>query len=260
MRTQILGCPIDILTMSETVDLARSAMRERKTTLHVAMNVAKLVNMRTDPILSADVKSSDIIGIDGMGILLAAKLSGLPVKERVAGVDLLQELLGVCAEEGFRPFFLGATPDVLRKAVNVVTAKYPSIRFAGMHDGYFPADRERDVVDEIKKSGADCLFIAMPTPRKERFLSAYHDQLHVPFIMGVGGSFDVLAGKVTRAPSLMQDIGLEWLYRVYQEPRRMWWRYFRTNTIFAGMMLFALIRRLGLTILPFGNSRGAHLF
>ena len=93
MRAQIFSCPIDILTMSETIDLARSAMLQRKTTLHVALNVAKLVNMRTDPILAEDVKKQRLIGIDGMGILLAARLFGLPVKERVAGVDLLQELL-----------------------------------------------------------------------------------------------------------------------------------------------------------------------
>ena len=102
---------------------------------------------------------------------------------------------------------------------------HPNIRFAGMRDGYFAADREKEVVEEIRNSGADCLFIAMPTPRKERFLSAYRDQLQVPFIMGVGGSFDVLAGDVTRAPPLMQKSGLEWLYRIYQEPSRMWWRY-----------------------------------
>jgi N-acetylglucosaminyldiphosphoundecaprenol N-acetyl-beta-D-mannosaminyltransferase len=245
MRTQIFGSPIDILTMSETIDLARSAMRERKTTLHVAMNVAKLVNMRTDPVLAADVKSSDIIGIDGMGILMAAKFSGFTVKERVAGIDLLQRLLVVCADEGFRPFFLGATPRVLREASDAVTARHPNIRFAGMHDGYFSADQEQEVVEEIRMSGADCLFIAMPTPRKERFLAAYRDQLQVPFIMGVGGSFDVLAGEVTRAPPLIQKSGLEWLYRIYQEPGRMWWRYCRTNTIFAGMMLSSLIKRVG---------------
>src|SRR6516225_9083210 len=91
-------------------------------------------------------------------------------------------------------------------------------------------------------SGADCLFIGLPTPRKERFLAAYRDRLGVPFIMGVGGSFDVLAGEVTRAPQAMQKFGLEWLYRIYQEPRRMWWRYFRTNTIFAGMMFAATVR------------------
>lgn len=253
MRAQVFGAPIDILTMSETIDMARSAMRQRKTTLHVAMNVAKLVNMRTDPVLADDVKRSDIIGIDGMGILLAAKVSGLRVKERVAGIDLLQELLSVCANEGFRPFFLGATPSVLRKACDAVTARYPNISFAGMHDGYFPADREQEIVKDIRESRADCLFIAMPTPRKERFLSAYRDQLQVPFIMGVGGSFDVLASVVTRAPPLMQEFGLEWLYRIYQEPSRMWWRYCRTNTIFAGMMLSALVKRIGTKILPFTN-------
>lgn len=245
MRASIFGCPIDLLTMSETIDLARSAMQARKTTLHVAMNVAKLVNMRADPVLAEDVKSGDIIGIDGMGILIAAKLSGLPAKERVAGIDLLQELLAVCANEGFRPFFLGATSDVVRKACDAVTAMHPRIRFAGMRDGYFAADREKEVAEEIRNSGADCLFIAMPTPRKERFLSAYRDEVRVPFIMGVGGSFDVLAGEVTRAPPLIQKAGLEWLYRIYQEPSRMWWRYLRTNTIFAGMMFLATIRRIG---------------
>jgi N-acetylglucosaminyldiphosphoundecaprenol N-acetyl-beta-D-mannosaminyltransferase len=244
MRAQIFGCPIDIVTMSETVDLARTAMRQRTTTLHVALNVAKLVNMRTNPVLAEDVKNSDLIGIDGMGILLAARLFGLPAKERVAGIDLLQEILVVCADEGFRPFFLGATPSVVRKARAAVAAKHLNIRFAGIHDGYFDAHQEPQVVEEIRDSEADCLFIAMPTPRKERFLAAYRDQLGVSFIMGVGGSFDVLAGEVTRAPLLMQKLALEWLYRVYQEPRRMWWRYCRTNTIFAGMMFSALLSRI----------------
>jgi N-acetylglucosaminyldiphosphoundecaprenol N-acetyl-beta-D-mannosaminyltransferase len=253
MRAQIFGCPIDILTMSETIDLARAAMRERTTTLHVALNVAKLVNMRTDPVLEEDVKSADLIGIDGMGILLAARLLGLPAKERVAGIDLLQELLVVCANEGFRPFFLGATPSVVQKARAAVTAKHPTVDFAGIHDGYLDADREPRVVEEIRNSEADCLFIAMPTPRKERFLAAHRGQLGVPFIMGVGGSLDVLAGEVVRAPRLMQNLGLEWLYRVYQEPRRMWWRYCRTNTIFAGMMFSALTRHVGRKMLLFTN-------
>ena len=180
-----------------------------------------------------------------MGIVLAARLLGHPVKERVAGIDLFQELLAVCANESFRPFFLGATPAVVRKACAVVNAAHPTIRFAGMRDGYFDASQESQIVEEIRKSEADCLFIAMPTPRKERFLAAYRDQLGVPFIMGVGGSFDVLAGEVTRAPLFMQNLGFEWLYRVYQEPRRMWWRYCRTNTVFAGMVISALIRRIG---------------
>ena len=242
MRAEILNCPVDIITMEETVELACAAMRLKKTTLHVSLNVAKLVNMRSDPLLASDVKNSDVVGIDGMGILWAARLLSLPVKERVAGIDLLQRLLPVCADEGFHPFFLGAKPEVVRKACAAGTARQPAIRFAGTRDGYFSRDQELQVVDEIRNSGADCLFIGMPTPRKERFLAAYRDRLGVPFIMGVGGSFDVLAGEVTRAPQAMQKFGLEWLYRIYQEPRRMWWRYFKTNTIFAGMMLAATVR------------------
>ena len=148
----------------------------------------------------------------------------------------------VVVESSFRPFLVGATPDVLHRAADVIVAHFPSIQLAGLSDGYFRPDQEAEVVEQIINSKADCLFIAMPTPHKERFLAAYSDRLGVPFIMGVGGSFDVLAGGVTRAPLLMQKLALEWLYRVYQEPRRMWWRYFKTNTIFAGMMLAATVR------------------
>ncbi|HWJ20699.1 MAG TPA: WecB/TagA/CpsF family glycosyltransferase, partial [Geobacterales bacterium] len=102
---------------------------------------------------------------------------------------------------------------------------------------------EGEVVEQIIKSKADCLFIAMPTPRKERFLAAYRDHLGVPFIMGVGGSLDVIAGHVQRAPPNMQSMGLEWLYRVYQEPRRMWWRYVKTNTLFAGILIRGMLNQ-----------------
>jgi exopolysaccharide biosynthesis WecB/TagA/CpsF family protein len=241
MRTSFLGCPIDILSMSETVELACVAMRTRQRVQHVALNVAKFVNMRFDPVLANDVASSDLVGIDGMGIVWAARALGLPVKTRVTGVDLLTELLAACAREGFKPYFLGATPAVLQRAAQQAREKYPSLVFAGLQDGYFTVEQEADVVREIRASGADCLFIGMPTPRKERFLSAHRDELGVPFIMGVGGSFDILGGTVKRAPSRVQQLGLEWLYRVYQEPRRMWWRYARTNTVFAGILLQALI-------------------
>jgi len=241
MRANFLGCPIDILTMQETVALAREAMQSRKRLHHVAINVAKLVNMRRDPVLAADVIGSDVVGIDGMGIVLGARSLGIPVTERVAGIDLFLELLALCAERGYRPFFLGGTSDVLQRAKNEVLKQYPNLRFAGSRDGYFTTEQEEDVVNKIRDSGADCLFIGMPTPRKERFLACHKRTLAVPFIMGVGGSFDVLAGHVHRAPAFLRAVGFEWLYRVYQEPRRMWWRYARTNTLFAVIMLRALI-------------------
>ena len=243
MRTDLLGCPIDILTMAETISRAKEAMRGRERLQHVALNVAKLVNMRSNQILRSDVMSSDLVGIDGMGIVLAARCLGISVKERVTGIDLFQELLAVCAEEGFRPFLLGATPDVLSRASNAIIARFPSIQIAGTRDGYFRSDQELQIVEQIINSKADCLFIAMPTPRKERFIAAHRHRLGVPFVMGIGGSLDVVAGEVRRAPSAMQLLGLEWLYRVYQEPRRMWWRYARTNTLFAGILIREILHR-----------------
>jgi N-acetylglucosaminyldiphosphoundecaprenol N-acetyl-beta-D-mannosaminyltransferase len=243
MRQVFLGCPIDILTMAETIDRARDAMRSGMRLQHVALNVAKLVNMRRDPVLAADVANSDIVSIDGMGIVWGARCVGLPAKVRVTGVDLLAELLAVCASEAFKPYFLGATQETLELAVARVQARYPGIQFAGWKDGYFSAAEEREIVENIRSSGADCLFIGMPTPRKERFLAKYRDELGIPFIMGVGGSFDILAGRIGRAPDRIQKLGLEWLYRVYQEPGRMWWRYARTNTLFAGILARAVLRQ-----------------
>jgi N-acetylglucosaminyldiphosphoundecaprenol N-acetyl-beta-D-mannosaminyltransferase len=244
MRSSFMGCPIDILSMSETVNLAREAMQSRGRVQHVALNVAKLVNMRFDPVLAADVAASDVVGVDGMGVVWGARALGLPITTRVAGVDLMNEILAVCARDGFKPYFLGAKPEVLRRAVENALARHPTLQFAGAQDGYFKPAQEPEIVRAIRESGADCLFIGMPTPRKERFLAAHRNALETSFIMGVGGSFDVLAGEVRRAPAAMQRFGLEWLYRVYQEPRRMWWRYARTNALFAGLMTAALFRRV----------------
>lgn len=243
MRVDLLGCYVDILTMAETIERAKVAMRDRRRVHHVALNVAKFVNMRSDGVLRADVMGSDLIGVDGMGILWALRLFGVPATERVTGIDLFWEILNVCDKDGFRPFLLGATPSVLQRAADVIAAKFPSIQLAGLRDGYFRPEEEGEVVEQIIKSKADGLFIAMPTPRKERFLAAYRDHLGVPFIMGIGGSLDVIAGHVPRAPRKMQSMGLEWLYRVYQEPRRMWWRYVKTNTLFAGILIRGMLNQ-----------------
>ena len=127
MRIDLLGCPVDVLTMVETVERAKEAMRSRTRLQHVALNVAKLVNMRSNSVLRFDVMQSDIVGIDGMGIVLAARWLGVPVKERVAGIDLFREVLIVCAREGFRPFLLGATSDVLNRAAETIVTQFPPI-------------------------------------------------------------------------------------------------------------------------------------
>jgi N-acetylglucosaminyldiphosphoundecaprenol N-acetyl-beta-D-mannosaminyltransferase len=243
MRTEFLGVPIDPMTFEETVIQAVEAMRSRRLTQHVAINVAKLVKLQHDSELRRDVTESDIVGIDGMGIVWGARALGVKVPERVPGVDLMLRLLAVCAEEGFRPYLFGAQPTVLEEAVVRAKQRWPGLEFAGWRDGYAGAGDDSAAVAAIRASSADCLFIGMPTPQKERFLHTHRHRLGVPFIMGVGGGIDILAGHVARAPSVVQRVGLEWLYRIYQEPRRMWWRYLSTNAAFAAMMGKALIGR-----------------
>jgi N-acetylglucosaminyldiphosphoundecaprenol N-acetyl-beta-D-mannosaminyltransferase len=243
MRTEFLGVPIDAMTLDETAAQAVDAMRSGRLTQHVALNVAKLVKLRHDPDLRRDVIESDIVGVDGMGIVWGARALGVDVPERVPGVDLMQRLLAICASEGFRPYLFGARPVVLETAVARAKQLWPRLDIAGYRDGYDGARDEAAAVAAIRKSAPDCLFIGMPTPYKERFLHRHRFQLGVPFIMGVGGGIDVLAGHVARAPESVQRIGLEWLYRIYQEPGRMWWRYLSTNVAFAGILGKALLGR-----------------
>jgi len=235
--------PIHPLTMRETLAEVAAAMRERRPLQHVALNVAKLVNLRKDAELRADVFGADLVGVDGMGILIGARCLGIPVPERVAGVDLMERILKLCADEGFRPYLLGARPEVLATAVAKLARRYPNLELAGHRDGYFAEADESAVVAAIRDSGADCLFVGMPTPRKERFMAAHRTALGVPFVMGVGGGIDVLAGLVRRAPAAWQRSGFEWLYRTLQEPRRMWRRYLTTNVAYAGILAGGLLER-----------------
>ncbi|MCA4962031.1 WecB/TagA/CpsF family glycosyltransferase [Pseudomonas sp. Y24-6] len=242
-RIEVLGCPMDVASMSETVEAIRTAVADRRFTQHVVVNVAKLVNMRKDPQLNESVHSCDIINIDGMGVVLGARFLGHAVPGRVAGVDLFHELLAMSSTNGFPVFLLGAKEDVLDQAVQKVQAQNPRLKIAGFHHGYF-WDDEAAMVQTIRASGARLLFVAITSPKKENFINRWRDQLGVDFVMGVGGTFDVVAGKVKRAPQWMQNWGLEWLYRVIQEPGRMWKRYLTTNCSFAWLVCSQKLKQL----------------
>ena len=240
-----LGVPMHLLTMEQTLKRVANAIRERCPLLHVALNVAKFVNLHRDDELRADVFGADLVGVDGMGIVLGARLFGIRVPERVAGVDLMERVLALCAEQGYRPYLLGARPDVLETALVELMRRHPALSIAGSHHGYFKQTDEANIVEQIRAARPDCLFVGMPTPRKERFMAAHRAALDVPFIMGVGGGIDILAGHVRRAPTAWQQSGLEWLYRFLQEPRKMWWRYLSTNMLYVGLLAGAILHLPG---------------
>lgn len=243
-RAEFIGCPIDLLSMDETVALAVDAMRERRRLQHVCLNVAKLVSLMDDEELRRDVERSDVISIDGMGIVWGGRLLGLPIKERVTGIDLMFQVIAACETHGFRPYFLGCRQAVLEKALSKLKSRYPRLDIAGARNGYFSEAEEEAVAREIAAAKPDCLFIAISSPTKERFLHRWRDVIGVPFLMGVGGSLDVVAGHVTRAPLWMQRCGMEWLYRLLQEPRRMWRRYLYTNGRFSWILLKELATKM----------------
>lgn len=243
VAVDLMGLPIHALDMQASVSRVLDALHHGERVQHCAINVAKLVKMLSDPELAADVRASNLRNADGMGIVLAARLLGRPLPERVAGVDLMEALVSACAREGMPIFILGAKAEVLDRAIEVLEARYPGLIVAGRQHGYFGPDDEDDVVAAINASGARCLFVAMPTPRKERFIARHRDRLKPGLLMGVGGTVDVIAGKVDRAPDWMQRTGLEWLHRLVREPRKMFWRYASTNTAFALLLLRALAGR-----------------
>jgi len=243
-KIEVLGAPMHTATMCETISFIKSRVLNREFTQHVVVNVAKIVNMRKDKMLREGVEESDIINIDGMGVVWGARLLGHEVPERVAGIDLFLSLVEMSAENDLPIFLLGAKDEVVRKTAENLQKIYPKLRVAGVHDGYFEKEDEAAVVKQISDSGARLMFVAITSPKKEVFINRWGRELGVDFVMGVGGTFDVVSGLTKRAPQWMQDMGLEWLYRIIQEPRRMWKRYLVTNSKYAWMLFKA---KLGFT-------------
>jgi len=208
---EFLGIPIDDLTLKETIDLIEKAIIENENIQHVVINAGKVVAMQKDKELFKSVVSCDIINADGQSIVWASRFLGNYLPERVTGIDLMQELVLLASQKNYKCFFLGAKQDVINKVVDLYTQKYGSAFIAGYRDGYFSKEEEPEIARTIAESGAQLLFVAITSPRKENFLYKYRDILSgVNFMMGVGGSFDVISGITKRAPFWMQRIGMEW--------------------------------------------------
>jgi N-acetylglucosaminyldiphosphoundecaprenol N-acetyl-beta-D-mannosaminyltransferase len=245
----LFGFPIHALAMQDVVALADRAVRERRRLLVGVVNVAKLVNMRRDAPLREAVLAADVVLADGMGVVWAGRVLRQPLPERVAGVDLMFELLRTADANGYRVFCFGATEEVVQQVAGIIRGDYPGVKLVGARNGYYQPEEEVGIARSIREARPDILFVAMSPPRKELFLARWADMMEVPVCHGVGGAFDVMAGVTRRAPRGWQRLGLEWLYRALQEPVRLGPRYVLTNARFAWMLLCA--------VLGFGR-RGRH--
>ena len=241
MRTDFLGVSLDILPVAEVEEVVSRAVSSRKGLLHCSLNALKVVEASRDQGIAKLLASFDLITADGMSVVWGLRLLGKGKVEQVAGVELMTRLLQLGAKLHWRFYLLGAEPDVASVLKQRVEKSFPGVRIAGVEHGYFSKAEESAVVDRIRNSGADILFVGMPSPKKERFLLDHRESMGVPFAMGVGGGLDILAGKTRRAPVWMQRAGLEWFFRVIQEPRRLARRYLTTNLRFARMLAEELI-------------------
>lgn len=233
MKIDFLGIPVDAMSMEETVGQVDKAIQENGRINHVVVNAGKVVLMSKDKELFNSVVSCDIINADGQSIVWAARFLGKKLPGRIAGIDLMHELVGLANEKGYKCFFFGAREEIVRKVVEIYSKMYKPEIIAGYRNGFFTEKEEAGIAKQIADSGAQLLFVAITSPKKENFLHKYKDILKpVNFTMGVGGTFDVVAGITKRAPKWMQNIGMEWFYRFLQEPRRMWKRYLLGNINF----------------------------
>lgn len=244
-RCDLFGIDLDPLTMTQAVRRCTDTV-ERGGHLSVGVvNAAKVVAMHKSERLRQAVRSCGMVLADGQSVVWASRMLGAPLPERVAGIDLFLQLLDQASVHGYRVYFLGARPDVLTQMQAEASRRYPGLVIAGSRNGYFRTGDEPDIAAAIRRSRADLLFIGMSSPMKEMFVSRWGTSTGAGVVHGVGGSFDILAGRTRRAPAWCQDRGLEWLYRAWQEPVRLGRRYLTTNSSFMVLVALEMIRRRG---------------
>ena len=245
-RIHLLGAPLDPATLGDALRLVDEAVASRRPTLNASLNAAKLVRMQTDSELRESIELCDLVTADGVPVVWAARALGHPVPGRVNGTDLMELLFAHAAERGYSVYLLGSEAGILSRARAEIERRHPAIRIAGTQHGFFAPSEEESVVQRIAATRPDILFVALGTPQKELFQAQHRDELGVPFTMGVGGSFEVLAGMRKRAPRWAQRTGLEWAFRLVQEPRRLAGRYVVGNTRFVYLVGREVLRtRLG---------------
>lgn len=218
---RLLGVRLTPLSMEEALRRARTFIVEGSPHMIVTSDAIGVMTAREDEDLRRIMDEADIVTADGQGVVLAARLLDVPIRERVSGVDMVQRLCEVAAEEGRSVFLLGAAEGVAEQAAERLRQAVPGLEVAGVQHGYFGPEEEGGILERIRAARPAVLFVAFGIPRQEKWIRAHLGELGVPVCIGVGGSLDVISGRLRRAPLWMRRCGLEWLFRVLQEPRRL---------------------------------------
>lgn len=220
-RVDILSIPVDCVTMDQAVEWADSRMQLSEPKTVIAVNPEKIMKAQTDPELQQFLRAAGLLIPDGIGVVLATRLLGLGYAERVPGAELMPRLCALASEKGYSVFLFGASPEVNERAAAKLQKDFPALTIAGTQHGYVQPVEMPAVLDRINTAAPDFLFIALGSPKQELWMSTYLPHLRVKVCQGVGGTFDVLAGRVKRAPRLFRAIHLEWLYRLLSQPSRL---------------------------------------
>lgn len=220
-RVAVLGVTIDSVSMQEAVCRVQKFILDGSCHLVATANAEMVMMAQQDTSLSSILATADLVVADGAGVVWAARYNGQPVPERVAGFDLTQHLLALADANTYRIYFFGGAPGIAEAAARKAEQAYPGIQIAGIRNGYFQATDEQDIISQIKKAEPHILLAALGVPKQEKWLAAHLAELKVPVAIGVGGTFDVMAGTAKRAPVWMQKASLEWLYRLLRQPQRL---------------------------------------
>ena len=231
-RVCVMGAPIDPWTMSQTVKATEGFIDRDQFAHLIGVNADKLFQMRDDPRMHTIVEGCEIINADGASMVMAAHRLGVRVPERVAGIDLMWQLCRLAENRHFRVYLLGAKQKVVEQTASVLRGHFPNLHIAGYRDGYFGTDEFDDVISQVMATHPDIIFVGITSPKKERLIERFRQRGAIGAFVGVGGSFDVISGNIPRAPQWMRHLGLEWLFRMMQEPKRLFKRYLVGNTRF----------------------------
>jgi N-acetylglucosaminyldiphosphoundecaprenol N-acetyl-beta-D-mannosaminyltransferase len=243
-RELLLQCPFDPVTMQSAVrECIDWCLGPRAPRTVITANAAILCMMRHDPELREACLRGDLVVADGMSVVWTSRMAGVPFPERVPGVEMMARLLEAASDHGLSVYFVGGRREVVAELARRCARDYPGLEVAGYRDGYFDPSEEAAIVEDVRRAAPHMLFVGMPSPFKETWCERHRALLNVPVIMGVGGTFDVLAGYVRRAPRWLQSMGLEWSWRLLMEPRKMWRRYLVTNSEYLWLAAGEILRR-----------------